>query len=99
MTESNSRLYCLEETDDDRTLDQALASRASSKLIQGSIKKVIGGKIFRMTDRYYQLYSNGKLNYEEMKINFNWNILNESYELFKTLNSYNTDISLPQLTK
>ncbi len=52
-----------------------------------------------MTDRYYQLYSNGKLNYEEMRINFNWNILNESYELFKTLNSYNTDISLPQLTK
>lgn len=37
--------------------------------------------------------------YEDMKIRFSWSIMDESFELFKSLNQHTTDISLIQLTK
>lgn len=52
-----------------------------------------------MTDQYYWEYSQGIVNYEDMKIKFSWSIMNEAFQLFNTLNQHNTDVTLIQLTK
>jgi hypothetical protein len=81
------------------TLERALSQKACSEEITRLARKRIGGCLYNSTDHYYQKYSESKLSYQDMRIQFSWSIISDSFDLFKALKKRDNDVTLIQFTK